>query len=120
MLYINSSMSKPLRIQGAFVDKEEIKSIVSYVKNKVGKASYELELDNKIQGDFYFSGEDKEGDVMMEEAKQLIIDLGKASATMLQSRLGIGYPRANRILDNLEKQGIVGPSIQNKPREVFT
>ena len=55
----------------------------------------------------------------MSEAKQLIIDSGKASAAMLQSRLSIGYPRANRILDNLEKQGMIGPSMQNKPREVY-
>ncbi len=119
MLYINSVMSKPVRIQGAFVDKEEIKAITKYIKNKVGKADYELEFDDRGQSDFNFGGEEMEGDVMMEEAKKMIIDSGKASATMLQSRLGIGYPRANRILDNLEKQGVVGPSIQNKPREVF-
>ena len=119
MLYINSAMSKPVRIQGAFVDKEEIKAITKYIKNKVGKADYELEFGDRGQSDFNFGGEDEEGDVMMEEARKMIIDSGKASATMLQSRLGIGYPRANRILDNLEKQGMVGPSVQNKPREVF-
>ena len=119
MLYVNSSMSKPVRIQGAFISKEEIKEIVKYIKRKSGKADYELEFEGKGQSDFNFGGEEEEGDVMMEEARKMIIESGKASATMLQSRLGIGYPRANRILDNLEKQGVVGPSIQNKPRDVF-
>jgi len=119
MLYINSSMSKPIRIQGAYVDKEEIISIVRYIKKKSGIADYEVEFEAKEQGELGFGGDEDEGDVMIEEAKKLIADSGKASATMLQSRLGIGYPRANRILDTLEKQGVVGPSIQNKPREVF-
>ena len=119
MLYINSAMSKPVRIQGAYIDKEEIKDVVKYIKKKSGVADYEVEFESKGQGDFDFGGEEEEGDVMMEEARKMILDSGKASATMLQSRLGIGYPRANRMLDNLEKQGVVGPSIQNKPREVF-
>ncbi|PLX27683.1 hypothetical protein C0583_00385 [Candidatus Parcubacteria bacterium] len=118
MLYINSAMSKPIRIQGAFVSKEEIKEVVKYTKKKAGKASYEESFENNTQSDYSLGYED-EGDVMMEEAKKLILETTKASTSMLQSRLGIGYPRANRILDKLEKQGIVGPSIQNKPREVF-
>jgi S-DNA-T family DNA segregation ATPase FtsK/SpoIIIE len=118
MLYINSAMSKPVRVQGAFVSKEEIKRIVKYIKKKAGKASYSEDFEKKGQVAFDY-GEEDEGDEMMEEAKELILNIGKASATMLQSRLGIGYPRANRILDNLEKQGIVGPSIQNKPRQVY-
>lgn len=120
MLYINSAMSKPVRIQGAFISKEEIKSVVSYIKKKVGKADYEVEFGDTGLSEFDFGGENDEGDEMMEEAKKMIIETGKASASMLQSRLGIGYPRANRILDNLEKQGIVGPSVQNKPREVYS
>jgi len=119
MLYINSAMSKPVRIQGAFIGKDEIKDVVKYIKKKSGKADYKLELDVKGQHEFDFGGSEEEGDVMMEEAKKIITESGKASASMLQSRLGIGYPRANRILENLEKQGIVGPSIQNKPREVY-
>ena len=119
MLYINSVMSKPVRIQGAYIDKAEIKEIVRYIKKKSGLADYEVEFETKGQGDFDFGGKEEEGDVMMEEAREMILSSGKASATMLQSRLGIGYPRANRILDKLEKQGVVGPSIQNKPREVF-
>ncbi|MDA3840755.1 MAG: DNA translocase FtsK 4TM domain-containing protein [Patescibacteria group bacterium] len=119
MLYINSAMSKPVRIQGTYIDKAEIKEVVRYIKKKSGVADYEVEFEGKGQSDFDFGGEDEEGDVMMEEARKMILDSGKASATMLQSRLGIGYPRANRILDNLEKQGVVGPSIQNKPRDVF-
>jgi S-DNA-T family DNA segregation ATPase FtsK/SpoIIIE len=118
MLYINSSMSKPVRIQGAFVSKDEIKTIVKYTKKKAGKTSYEENFEKQSQPGFDFGGDNDEGDQMMEEARKMIVDTGKASATMLQTRLGIGYPRACRILDNLEKQGVVGPSIPNKPREV--
>ncbi len=119
MLYINSAMSKPVRAQGAFVSKSEIKAVVKYIKNKAGRTSYSEDFENKGQIKFNYNGEYEEGDEMTAEAKKLIFDSKKASATMLQSRLGIGYPRASRILDNLEKQGIVGPSIQNKPREVY-
>jgi len=61
----------------------------------------------------------KINDQLLEQAKELIFQFNKASAAMIQSRLAIGYPWANRILDVLEKQGLVGPSVQNKPREVY-
>ncbi|MHA1558805.1 MAG: DNA translocase FtsK [Alphaproteobacteria bacterium] len=118
MLYVNSSLSKPVRIQGAYVDKGEVRAVVKYAKKKAGKAKFIEEITEKTQGSFNYENDENDDD-LMSEAKQLIIDSGKASAAMLQSRLSIGYPRANRILDNLEKQGMVGPSIQNKPREVY-
>ena len=117
MLYINSSLPKPVRIQGTYISKDEIKSVVNYTKKKAGKAKYVKEITEKAQNQFNFEPEEVD-DELLSEAKELIFNSGKASATMLQSRLSIGYPRANRILDILEKQGIVGPSIQNKPREV--
>lgn len=119
MLYINSSMGKPVRVQGAFVSKEEIKAVVGYVKKEIGRARYAEDFEQTAAGDKFFSEDEGEADEMLEQAREMIITSRRASATMLQSRLGIGYPRANRLLDVLEKQGVVGPSIQNKPREVL-
>ncbi len=116
MLFINPRLPKPVRIQGAWVTKEEVSAIVRYAKQKAGKAEYVDEILNHVQ--LVADMDDEVGDEMFEEAKRLIRETNKASATMLQSRLAIGYPRANRILDVLEKQGVVGPSVQNKPREV--
>ena len=118
MLYINSSLSKPARIQGVYIGKDEIKAVVKYIKKKAGKADYIKEVAEKAQSQFSFEA-DSVDDELLEEAKRIIFEYNKASATMLQSRLSIGYPRANRILDILEKRGIVGPSARNKPREVF-
>jgi S-DNA-T family DNA segregation ATPase FtsK/SpoIIIE len=118
MLFINSSLAKPIRIQGAYIDKDEIRAVLKYTKKKAGKAKYIKEVTEQSLSNFNYDI-DEDDDNLMSEAKHLIMDSGKASAAMLQSRLSIGYPRANRILDNLEKQGMVGPSVQNKPREVF-
>ncbi|MFC1678247.1 DNA translocase FtsK 4TM domain-containing protein [Patescibacteria group bacterium] len=118
MLFINSSLSKPVRIQGAYIGKDEIKAVVKYARSKVGSPKYIDEIVGKTQENFDFDSHEVD-DEMLEEAKQMILDTNRASASMLQSRLAIGYPRANRILDILEKQGVVGPSIQNKPREVL-
>lgn len=118
MLYINSVLAKPVRIQGAFIGEDEIKSLVSYIKRKSGKPDYALDFEVSENNE-YAVGTEVEGDTMMEEAKKMIVETGKASSAMLQARLGIGYPRANRMLTNLEKQGFIGPSIQNKPREIY-
>lgn len=117
MLFINPRLSKPVRIQGAYISKEEITAVAGYAKQKAGNAEYIDEITDLNQRQAEFT--DEVGDQMLEDAKRLIFESGKASTSMLQSRLGIGYPRANRILDILEKQGIVGPSVHNRPREVF-
>ncbi len=118
MLYMSPALSKPVRIQGAYVGKDEVNAVVRYAKRKAGKAKYAEGVTETKLGQMNM--EDLEvDDELLEDAKEIIFEYNKASASMLQSRLSIGYPRANRILDILAKQGIVGPSIQNKPREVF-
>ena len=118
MLFINSQLSKPVRIQGAYITKEEIRAVVRYVIKKAGRAKYQDDISNAKTGQIEFDDIDVDYELLA-QARQLIIASGRASASSLQSRLSIGYPRANRILDILEKQGLVGPSIQNKPREVY-
>ena len=121
MLYINSTLSKPVRIQGAYVSKEEIKAVTNYIKKKTGPAKFKEDIlgGGQTQIDLDSSGSDFQDTELKQQAIALIERYQKASATMLQSRLSIGYPRANRLLDELEKKGIVGPSVQNKPREVY-
>lgn len=119
MLFINSKLSKPVRIQGTYVSKEEIKAIVKYAIQKAGKTDYVEDVTEKGQIQIELDTDEIDDD-LLEEAKHLIMETGKASASSLQSRLSIGYPRANRILDILEKKGVVGPSVQNKPREILS
>ncbi len=119
MLYIDSGLSKPVRIQGAYAGKDEVTAVVKYAKAQAGRARYVEDIAGENPGQLSITDADEVDDELLEKAKEIIFEYNKASATMLQSRLSIGYPRANRILDILEKQGIVGPSIQNKPRAVL-
>jgi S-DNA-T family DNA segregation ATPase FtsK/SpoIIIE len=118
MLFISSEISRPKRLQGAYVSDREIKRIVSFLKEK-GQPEYLPEVIEKPKEGsllYDFSGSDDE---LLEEAKEIAIRAGKASASLLQRRLRIGYARAARLLDLLEEQGVVGPLDGAKPREIL-
>jgi len=123
MLFSNVSLSKPRRIQGALVTDQEIKRIVNYIKEKSGAPSYVEEIveRQKVRGvaGVGIDGASDDDDELLSEAKELIINSGKASASFLQRRLSIGYARAARLLDLLEEMGIIGPSNGAKPREIL-
>ena len=125
MLFVSSNSSKPKRVQGPFVSEDEVKEIVDWLVDKAeddfdedddlsDKLEDELEKDRaqKIE-------DDMEEDELYEDAKDLVIRADKASASMLQRKLRIGYVRAARILDMLEARNIVGPSRGSKPRVVY-
>jgi len=122
MLYSSAELSKPVRIQGAYISEEEMKRVVDYLKG-----DEEPEYDESIVGSQQnghgagnlFGGPNDDRDVLFEEAKKYIIQAGKASASLLQRRLKVGYARAARLLDELEEAGIVGPSDGAKPREIL-
>ncbi len=128
-LFVSAEVSKPKRIQSAYISGTEIEKVISFItkKNKDNvnqeedglKASVEAEL-SKME---HFSGSAQEGegesDPVYEEAKQLVLEHRKASASFLQRKLRIGYARAARLLDALEDRGIIGPADGAKPREVF-
>lgn len=120
MLYLGPEVSKPKRLQGVFLSDREIKNVVDYIKDQ-GSADYvEGVVDKQSAGGLAAGGfSDDGGDSLLSEAKEVIIQSGKASASLLQRRLKVGYARAARILDLLEDQGIVGPADGAKPREVF-
>ncbi len=122
MLFNNSSLSKPKRLQGSFVSENEIKRVVSYIKERTGKPNYlEQVLERQKVKVLLSIGKDNYGedDPLLEQAKDIIINAGKASASYLQRRLSIGYARAARLLDLLEKQGVIGPGDGAKVREVL-
>lgn len=119
MLFVSAEISKPRRIQGAFVSEKEVRSVTDFVKNQ-GKPEYneEILLQNVRSG----SGGDMYGapdDDLFLEAAECVIRTGKASASLLQRRLRIGYARAARLLDLLEERGVVGPADGARPRDVM-
>ena len=121
MLFISADLSKPKRIQGAYLSDQEIDKVVNYLK-QTGEPEYndavtqkQISVDSGVTG-FIFDDSD---DDLLEEAKDIILKSGKASASYLQRRLSIGYARAARILDLLEERGIVGHANGSKPRDVL-
>lgn len=123
MLFSNVSLTKPKRLQGALIVDQEIKRVVSYIKDKSGSPNYISEIveRQKVRGvaGVGIDGSSDDDDELFQEAKELIINSGKASASFLQRRLSVGYARAARLLDILEEAGIVGPSNGAKPREIM-
>jgi len=122
MLFLSAESPKPKRIQGAFVSEKEVQKVVEYLSSKYEKERIES-LEEKLaeetgEVEFFEGGEELE-DPLYEEAKRVVIEAKKASASLLQRRLKIGYARAARLLDILEKRGVVGPPRGAKPREVY-
>lgn len=124
MLFITAEISKPKRLQGAFVSELEIKKVVNYIKEKGGHPNYLEGITDRqkvsgIGGHGLNGGRSDDDDELLEEAKELIINSGKASASFLQRRLSVGYARAARLLDILEDRGVIGPANGAKPREIM-
>lgn len=123
MLFTNAEISKPKRLQGAFVSDNEIKRIINYIKDRGGEPQYieNITERQKVQGiaGVGLAGGGEDSDELFEEAKELIINSGKASASYLQRRLSIGYARAARLLDLLEEAGIISAGNGSKPREIL-
>ncbi len=127
MLYITGETSKPVRVQSGYISEAEVKRVVKYLKDK-----YREELPDEINiteagdnhggADLDFGSgdvDDSEDDDMYEEARELVIKFGKASASLLQRKLKLGYARAARIIDMLEERGVISPGDGAKPREVY-
>lgn len=123
MLFISAEITKPKRIQGALVTEPEVRKVVDFFKQQTGAVIYNEEIVDKpkrgVNGIPGMASGDDMGDELFEEAKQEVLRAGKASASLLQRRLRIGYARAARLLDILEEAGVVGPSEGAKPREVY-
>ena len=127
MLYLSPETSKPRRIQGSFVSEKEIDRLVDFViqESKEEGNGLEEDLEGFITQHALPSSNNislekwEEEDELYPEAYETVVKAGKASASLLQRKLRIGYARAARLLDVLEERGIVGPVDGAKPREVF-
>jgi S-DNA-T family DNA segregation ATPase FtsK/SpoIIIE len=122
LLYITSDLSKPKRLQGAYVSDGDAKRVVEAVKAAGIEPEYDESVTERQNVNFISGGTNfnEDGDELLGDAKEVILQAGKASASLLQRRLKIGYARAARILDLLEKQGFIGPGEGAKPRDVLT
>lgn len=129
LLYIDPSTKHPVRIQAPFVSTEEIEKVVQTLKNKYMSGLteddiYNQEIVNMLEskleaGEGMFWGWNGDDDDLIEQAIQVIAETRKASATLLQRKLGVGFARAARIMDQLEDRGIIGPQDWAKPRDIF-
>jgi S-DNA-T family DNA segregation ATPase FtsK/SpoIIIE len=125
MLFISARSPKPRRIQGVFVSESEVKRVVKSIKSQLdGEVEYNEEVTATQRVNFGGKmtgavGRDEEGDELYEEAKDTVIKSGKASASLLQRRLRVGYARAARLLDILEANGVIGQADGSKPREIL-
>ena len=121
MLYQTGDSSKPKRIQGAFIAEREIRRVVEFLKKQEYEENFGNELEPLGQENLDISKFEADNlqDDLYQEAKKVVIEANKASASLLQRRLRIGYSRAARILDMLEHRGIIGPPRGSKAREVI-
>jgi S-DNA-T family DNA segregation ATPase FtsK/SpoIIIE len=122
MLYLPGNMSRPIRVQGVYVSSKEIERVTNRVKLTVEPDYDESITEMKSGTDTGMVGSDGDGleqDSMCSEAIVVIKETGRASASLLQRRLSVGYARAARILDILEDQGMIGPANGAKPREIY-
>jgi len=128
LLYISAEIAKPKRIQGSYASEKEVRRVVKHIvsKNQELKPQEEVEA-GLIEELERSSGEQEQiagisydqEDALYEEAKKLVIESNKASASLLQRRLRVGYARAARLIDILEDRGVVGPGEGARAREVY-
>ncbi|PWW06457.1 S-DNA-T family DNA segregation ATPase FtsK/SpoIIIE [Paenibacillus cellulosilyticus] len=117
MLFLPVGMSKPIRVQGAFLSDPEVESIVEHCRSQ-GEAEYKPELVPEI--DDSGNGQDEEIlDELFDQAVGIVVDAKQASVSLLQRRMRVGYTRAARLIDQMEAKGVVGPYEGSKPREVL-
>ena len=120
MLFKPIDENHPVRLQGSFISDEDVERIVAFVKNQA-EADYDDSFDpgEVSDNDLDTGGGDDEGDPLFEEAKALVIETQKASASMIQRRLSVGFNRATRLMEELEVAGVIGPAEGTKPRKVL-
>ena len=120
MLYAGAVDPFPVRMQGAFVSEEDVEAVVDYIKT-LGKPDY-------IDDEIFFEEDNDEmepslfsdgNDPLYDQALEIVVQQGKASASYIQRRLKIGYNRAARLVEEMEQNGVVGPAQGSKPREIL-
>jgi S-DNA-T family DNA segregation ATPase FtsK/SpoIIIE len=116
MLFMPPGTSRTLRLHGAYVTEQETASLVRWLKKR-GQQELDPTVLSPPEAEGGFGGEDNE-DELYAEAARLVVAERKASASFLQRRMRIGFSRASRLIDMMERDGLLGPPQGSKPREV--
>jgi S-DNA-T family DNA segregation ATPase FtsK/SpoIIIE len=134
MLFAPIGSNKPMRAQGAFVSDAELESIIDFIKENAQKAEYSDEIIARIDKEAALCGkkgkarddaadaledDDEEEDPKLDSAIKLAVESGKISTSLIQRKLSLGYGRAAKLIDVMERRGIVGKPEGQKPREVL-
>ena len=133
MLYAPVGAPKPIRVQGAYVGEEEIEKVVDFIKRSHGEGVYDTGVIDSIEKEAARccqgkkgsaasaeeEGEDLSSDPMLKPAIELAVDSGKISTSLIQRRLSLGYGRAAKLIDQMERMGVVSPPEGQKPRTVL-
>ena len=123
MLFLPPDQAKPRRIQGPFITDREVSDLVKFLKSQVPEVHYTEEVTKHMTSIAGTGGtmitSHPNNDPLFNKALEIVMQQDKASASLLQRRLSVGYARAARLLDQLEAAGLVGPSEGSKPREVI-
>ncbi|VOK60309.1 DNA translocase, cell division protein [Streptococcus pneumoniae] len=120
MLFKPIDENHPVRLQGSFISDDDVERIVNFIKAQAD-TDYDESFDpgEVSENEGEFSDGDAGGDPLFEEAKSLVIETQKASASMIQRRLSVGFNRATRLMEELEIAGVIGPAEGTKPRKVL-
>ncbi len=133
MLYAPVGEPKPMRVQGSFVHEDDVAKITDFIREKSGESEYDESVIEKIEQEAAKCGskkgssgisagdmdDDEDGDPMLKQAIELAVESGKISTSLIQRKLSLGYGRAAKLIDTMEKMGIVGAPEGNKPRQVL-
>lgn len=125
MLYQGGDMSKPERMQAAWIPEEEIKKVVNFIKKKNPHIPDHIAMsealdDEKTIVGVNFDDDSDNDDPLYDDARRAVVEADKASTSYLQRKLRVGYSRAARLIDLLEENGVVGPADGSKPREILS
>ncbi|HEL2057849.1 TPA: DNA translocase FtsK [Streptococcus suis] len=120
MLFKPIDENHPVRLQGSFISDDDVEAIVSFIKEQA-EADYDETFDpgEVAEGDSDTGFGDAGGDPLFNEARALVVETQKASASMIQRRLSVGFNRATRLMEELEAAGVIGPAEGTKPRKVL-
>jgi S-DNA-T family DNA segregation ATPase FtsK/SpoIIIE len=124
MLLMPGNTNVPQRIQGSWVDEEEVRKVVAHWRRQAPEVVYVSGVEGEEPGaggggGSSYGGGSSDGDELIHRAIELVVRSGLGSTSMLQRKLSVGFARAGRIMDELEERGIVGPAQGSKPREVL-
>ncbi len=132
MLYAPVGAAKPMRVQGSFVHEDDVSKVTEFIRAKSGESEYDTEVIEKIEKEAAkcgikkgsapsgeFDADDEDADPMLNSAIELAVESGKISTSLIQRKLSLGYGRAAKLIDTMEKMGIVGAPEGNKPRQVL-